>query len=65
MANQEIVIDIRPDGTVRMEGEGFVGPECDHFMGELEAAIGVVEKRQNKPEYARRNVVAAVRKAGR
>ena len=65
MANQEIVIDIRTDGTVRIDGVGFEGAECDQFMGELEDAIGVVETRKNKPEYVRRNVAAAVRKAGR
>ena len=61
MPTEEIVIDVKPDGSVRIAGEGFVGPECDRFMGQIEHAIGVVETRTNTPAYHRRAV--AIRKA--
>jgi len=47
----EIVIDFLPDGQVSMEGKGFRGKACDDAMGVFEKALGVVQKRKNKPEY--------------
>jgi len=34
-----------------MEGKGFRGKACDDAMGVFEKALGVVQKRRNKPEY--------------
>jgi hypothetical protein len=47
----EIVIDFLLDGQVNMEGKGFRGKACDDAMGVFEKALGVVQKRKNKPEY--------------
>lgn len=50
---QELVVDIMPDGTVRIEGKGFEGPECERLSKELESALGEVTQRVKKPEYHR------------
>jgi hypothetical protein len=49
---KEIVVDIAPDGKIKMEGNGFVGKECDVVMAEIETALGEVERKQLKPEHS-------------
>jgi hypothetical protein len=51
MSVKEIVIDINETGDVRIEANGFVGPECEAMTKDLKEAIGVVEKVTQKPEY--------------
>lgn len=58
---KEIVIDIEADGSVKIEGKGFEGPECELFTKELEADLGTVTKKVKKPEYHR--AVRVTRKA--
>lgn len=53
---EEIIIDIDENGDVRFEGKGFVGSECEALTKELEEFIGVVEKREYKPEYRQTRV---------
>lgn len=48
-----IVFEFNEDGTIKIEGVGFVGTECDRAMKPFEQALGVTGDRQNKPEYAR------------
>lgn len=48
---EEIIIEIAPDGEVKIEGKGFAGKTCDEAMAPFEKALGVVEERKNKPEY--------------
>jgi hypothetical protein len=47
----EIVVDISPDGEIRIEGRGFSGPECYKATAALEAALGKITKDQKSPEY--------------
>jgi transposase len=47
----EIIIDILPDGEVKMEGNGYQGKSCDEAMAHFEKSLGVVSNRKNKPEY--------------
>lgn len=47
----EIIINIQPDGTVSHIVNGAVGTECDALTKPLEDALGLVEARQDKPEY--------------
>lgn len=42
-----IDIDCMPDGSVEMEGNNFVGPECDTFMKPFEKLFNIT-KRKNK-----------------
>ena len=48
---EEIVVDIMPDGKVKMEARGFKGKQCEVTMAELESALGRVTSVQLKPEY--------------
>ena len=59
-----ITIDFNADGTIEMEGKGFVGMECDKAMGHFEKALGSVKARKNKPEYSARHAQGATQKAG-
>ena len=51
---KQIVIDIDPEGNCSIDGEGFVGPECSHFIGEIEEALGKKVSQKDKPEYRQR-----------
>jgi len=51
---KKVVIDIDPDGNCSIEGEGFVGPECSHFIGEIETSLGERVTQTDKPEYRQR-----------
>ena len=51
---KKIVIDIDPDGNCSIDGEGFIGPECGHFIGEIEEALGTRTSQTDKPEYSQR-----------
>ena len=48
---EELIVDIMPDGKVKMEAKGFHGKQCEVTMAELESALGRVTKVQLKPEY--------------
>lgn len=48
---QEVIMDIRPDGTIGLEAKGFKGKECDSVLNELEQSLGNVINKKLKPEY--------------
>lgn len=48
---QKIVVDISPDGEVRIEAQGFVGCGCTEATRLLEQALGGRVERTLKPEY--------------
>ncbi len=48
---KEIVVEIKPDGAITIEGKNFKGIECDRAMKVFEDALGVTKSRTNKPEY--------------
>lgn len=52
MAGKEIIIDITPAGTVKVEANGFNGVGCDKATEMIEIAIGGagVRKKTAKPE---------------
>lgn len=50
----EIEIIIHEDGSVTVEGVGFVGPDCEAATRFLEEALGEVKERRRKPEYYQR-----------
>lgn len=54
---KQIIIDIDPEGNCSIEGENFVGPECSHFLTEIEESLGQVISREDKPEYKQRQAV--------
>ncbi len=53
---KQIVIDIDIDGNCSIEGEGFVGLECGHFLEEIEEALGTRTTQTDKQEYHQRQV---------
>jgi hypothetical protein len=54
---KQIVIDIDIDGNCSIDGEGFQGVECDHFMSEIEEALGERITNTHKPEYKQRTTI--------
>lgn len=48
---KQIIVTVEPDGSIKIEGKGFVGAECDKAMAAFEKALGQEAKRTNKPEY--------------
>ena len=55
---KQIVIDIDQEGNCSIDGEGFVGPECSHFIGEIEEALGKRVSQKDKPEYRQRRTTS-------
>ena len=53
MAGKTIHVDIGPDGSTRIEAEGFSGKGCVEATAALEQALGSVRERARKPEYFR------------
>lgn len=49
-----ITITISPAGEVKVEAEGFVGPECERATRPIERALGPLDgPRHKKPSYGR------------
>lgn len=55
---KQIVIDIDPKGNCSIDGEGFVGTECAHFLGEIEETLGKRTYQRDKPEYNQRQTTS-------
>lgn len=51
---KKIIINIDQEGNCSIEGEGFVGPECSHFLSEIESSLGQIISQKDKPEYIQR-----------
>jgi hypothetical protein len=54
---EEFVIDIEQDGTPRVEGVGFSGPECVKLSAAIVDALGETVKQVKKPDYHRSRVL--------
>ena len=52
---QEIHVDIAPDGAVKIDAVGFSGSDCEQATAFLELALGKVQQKRRKPEYHQRN----------
>lgn len=48
--SREIIFDFGNDGTVKMEGVGFIGVECDKEMKPFADALGKTVTRTDKKE---------------
>lgn len=46
-----IQVTVAPDGSIKIEGVGFKGAECEKATKFLEDALGVTADRKRKPEY--------------
>lgn len=50
---KQVVIDISPAGSVKIEAQGFNGVGCAKATADIEIALGgeVAKKKTKKPEY--------------
>lgn len=51
---KKIIVEIDEEGNASIDGQGFQGPECGHFIGEVESALGQKVSQKDKPEYRQR-----------
>lgn len=51
---EQIIIDIDPDGSLRIDAVGFQGPDCEQATKFIEQVLGTVAQRRKKPEYHQR-----------
>ena len=49
--SKKVIVVVDRFGEVKIDAQGFTGVECEKATLELEKALGLVEKRQRKPEY--------------
>jgi len=47
--SREIVITVKPDGSVQIEAAGFAGGECLKATRDFELSLGAVTGRKYKP----------------
>lgn len=55
---KKIIIQIDENGNCEIEGEGFIGPSCAHFINEIEEALGQRISQIDKPEYRQRRTTS-------
>ncbi len=55
---KKIVVKIDEEGNCEIDGQGFQGPECSHFINEINEALGQKVFQRNKPEFRQRRVVS-------
>lgn len=53
---KKIVVNIDSEGNCSIDGQGFHGTECAHFLNEIEEALGEVVSQQDKEEYSQREM---------
>lgn len=46
-----IIVEVKEDGTVKIDAIGFTGAACEKATAEIEKALGTAGKRNKKPEY--------------
>ena len=53
---KKIVVDIDEEGNCSIDGQGFQGTECAHFINEVEESLGEKISQEDKSEYHQREV---------
>jgi hypothetical protein len=48
---KELIIEIAPDGSLRIKTEGFKGAECEEELKPIEKALGQVTERTRTSEF--------------
>lgn len=54
---KSIVVEIDNEGNCSIDGQGFVGTECAHFINEIEEGLGTRTSQRDKPEYRQRQTI--------
>ena len=55
---KKVVVEIDNEGNCSVDGQGFVGTECSHFLNEIEEALGQRTSARKKPEYFQRRTTS-------
>jgi hypothetical protein len=63
MSRPYIVVEVAPDGALKVEAKEFSGPDCEKATAWLEQALGTTAKRVRTADYARRPQLAHTNKA--
>jgi len=58
MQKKKVVVEIDAEGNCSIDGQGFQGTECSHFIGEIEEALGQKIFQRDKPEYRQRRTIS-------
>lgn len=51
MNRKNIVVTVAPDGSIKVDAQGFKGAECEKATKFLRDALGAVSSVTKKPEY--------------
>ncbi len=54
---KQVIIEIDASGNCEIEGKDFQGPECAHFIKEIEVALGTKTSQRDKQEYSQRQII--------
>jgi len=61
---KQIIIEVTPEGEVKIEAVGFKGHACEAATKAIEEARGVVSSRMRKPEFQQSALTAGQQKVG-
>ena len=62
---KQIIIDVTPEGAVKIEAIGFKGQACEAATKAVEEALGFVASRKRKPEFQQSALTVGQQKVGR
>lgn len=48
---RQVIVEVSPTGEIKIEGQGFSGPSCEKCTAALEAALGVVKKKEKTKDW--------------
>ena len=52
MSKPAVIVTAGPDGSIKVETEGVVGPQCESLSAGIEAVLGQQASNVRKPEYS-------------
>lgn len=53
---KEVTVTFKTDGTIEVEGHGFVGKACEKATAFIEKLLGTVRWRKTKPDAYKQGV---------
>lgn len=60
-----IIIEINPDGEIKIDAHGYKGADCEKATKALEEALGTTTKRAKKADWYQQTVGATKQGIGR
>lgn len=52
---RQVIIEVSPEGEIKIEASGFKGTSCEKATASIEKALGAKTKSIKKPEYYQEN----------